>query len=233
MSIQLSVIIPFKNEAQRIPETIKTVLDYFNKHNLTFELILVDDGSTDDSVKIINHLFPAITNIRILNHPVNRGKGAAIQTGVFASRGDCILFIDADLSTPITEYEKLNNAITTADIAIGSRKNRALLGRRQAWYRELPGRLGNFLIRLTLDLPWQDTQCGFKLFRAPVAKKLFSQLRLPRWSFDFEILARAQQQKISVSEVPVIWNNKAGSTFRPLIDHLRSFFDLIWLRFHL
>ncbi len=226
----VSVIIPFFNEARRLPETVEAVLAYF-KDRVEFELILVDDGSTDASVeKIEVHL--RSESVRLLSHDVNRGKGAGIQTGVLASRGDLVLFIDADGSTPIEYFERLNWAIEGgADIAIGSRAlPTSVIDRYQGPVRIFIGKFGNVLVRTVLGLKLRDTQCGFKLFRGTVARELFADLNFPGWSFDFEILYKAKRKGLRVEEVGVQWKNAPGSKFRAFRDSLLCTRDLVLIR---
>jgi glycosyltransferase involved in cell wall biosynthesis len=224
----VSTIIPFKDEEARLPETVRATLGFFVSLGEEFEIILVDDGSVDNSVFALGELLRD-PHVKILRHENNIGKGAAIKTGVLESKGNVILFMDADMATPIGEFEKLHHAISNgADIAIGSRALAlSKISKHQSFPRVLIGKLGNLLIRVLLGLPFKDTQCGFKLYRAPVAVDLFRDLQFPRWSFDYEILKRAKNRGYKVAEVPVAWSDKRGSKFRPIRDAARCFFDLL------
>ena len=192
---RISVIIPFKNEQNRLPQTVETVLAYLSSVDSDFELILVDDGSTDSS---IDALAPYISDcrVRLIQHKANLGKGAAVRTGVLESNGELVMFSDADLATPIEELEKLSEAINQGfDIAIGSRAiDKSCVLERQGIHRVIIGQLGNVMIKTILGLPFLDTQCGFKMYRRQVARELFSDLQSPRWSFDYEILSRAHRR---------------------------------------
>lgn len=229
---KISIIIPFKDEEFRLPNTVKQVLEYFFSRGEEFELILVDDGSTDATVeRLVGFLEKSW--VRLLRHDVNMGKGAAIRTGVLNSRGEFVLFMDADMATPIEEFEKLFSAIRGgADIAIGSRaRKQSEITKRQPLHRVAIGKIGNALIRLLLGLPFVDTQCGFKMFTRTVAADLFSDLRFPRWSFDYEILYLAQRRGYKIVEVPIVWRDMPGSKFHPIKDAVRCFFDLLRIRF--
>jgi dolichyl-phosphate beta-glucosyltransferase len=225
----VSVVIPFFNEARRLPETVASVLAYFKDH-AEFELILVDDGSMDRSVaEIEKHLSPSV---RLLRHEKNCGKGAAIQTGVLASRGELVLFIDADGSTPIRYFEDLRKAISgEVDIAIGSRAlPNSIIDAYQGPVRIFIGKFGNLLLRAILGLRLRDTQCGFKLLKGDVARTLFKDLAFPGWSFDFEILYKAKLAGYTVEEVAVQWKNAPGSKFRAVRDALLCTRDLFLIR---
>ncbi|MBI4276541.1 sugar transferase [Candidatus Uhrbacteria bacterium] len=227
----LSIIIPCYNEAQRLPKTLRRVLDYVRTLPHETEVLVVDDGSADATESIAEEI--GGDAVRVIRHTVNQGKGAAVRTGVLASRGEHILFSDADLSTPIEEHANLMAVLDAGhDIVIGSRAvDRSRVRVHQPWYRELIGRFGNTCIRLLLGLPHRDTQCGFKLFRRAAAEQLFSPLQHRGWSFDYEILLRAHRGALRVAEVPVAWTNDTASRFRPLQDSLICFIDLLRLRF--
>ena len=227
----LSVVIPFYNEAARLPQTLVLVCRYLREQPWTWEIILVDDGSTDNTADSINNLVDG-HHIRLLSHAVNRGKGAAVRTGVLAARGDLVFFTDADLSTPIFELPKLLQAIDDgADIAIGSRAlDRTLIEVSQPWHRQIIGQLGNWLIRKMLGVPFYDTQCGFKIFRRQYINKLFGDLFLTGWSFDFGVIYRAYRNGLMIKEVPVRWSHHGQSKFSPLKHYLTCLGDLIRLR---
>ena len=168
--MKVSVVIPFYNEKNRLPQTIQKVLDYFKGQE--YELILVDDGSLDNTQESIQNYLNN-EHVKLYIHDENKGKGAAIQTGIAYARGQYILFTDADMSTPIEEFEKLYNEIINGhDIAIGSRALKSSsIKKYQPSYRQKIGKAGNILIRLILGLPFKDTQCGFKLFKSNTCKK--------------------------------------------------------------
>ena len=188
MTPSLSIVIPAFNEQVRLPETIRRIEYYLGRLNPRFhELLVVNDGSTDGTVEAIREFSESNPCIRILSNPVNMGKGFSVRHGILEARGDWTLFTDADLSTPIEELEKLWCATVRqrAEIAIGSRAlDRSLIGVHQPGFREAAGKFFNCVMRLTVGLPIADTQCGFKLFRSDVARRIFSRQRLERFGFD-------------------------------------------------
>lgn len=227
----ISVIIPVYNEEKRITPNIQKVLDFFNLSQWSFEIIFVDDGSRDNTIQVLKK-YENNENIKIISHDINQGKGASVKTGVLASKGDLILFSDADLSTPIEELNKLIKEIEENDIVIGSRAiNRDLLIKKQPIYRVLIGFFARNLIRFVLGLNYKDTQCGFKLFKKNVAMVLFNKMKTKRWSFDYELLFLAKKYNFKVKEVPVLWKNDEDSRVNSFIDPIKSFIDLIKIRF--
>ncbi len=228
----LSIVIPAYNEARRLAASIRRIEQYCASRGLKHETLIVDDGSHDQTTMLARALSQELDAVRVLPQTENHGKGAAVRRGILASSGDYILCTDADLSTPIEEIEKLLPRVQQGfDAAIGSRKlpqSRI----RQPLLRRLVGDLGNLLIRLVLRLPFYDTQCGFKLYRREAARTLFRRLLLPRFSFDYEVLSRAQKLHLHVAEVAVRWQHQDGSTVRPR-DVVRSFFDVFRVRFEL
>jgi dolichyl-phosphate beta-glucosyltransferase len=227
----LSVVIPAYNEARRLPQSLGTISRYLREAGWSAEIIVVNDGSADDTVKVANQFGE---DIKLINLPVNQGKGAAVQTGIMAAQNDLVLFTDADLSTPISELPKLVEAVEAgADIAIGSRaQTGSAIEKYQPLYRQLLGKFGNSLIRLFLGVPFYDTQCGFKLFRRQVGQQLFKVLLFKGWSFDFEIVYRAQYGGYLIKEVPVRWAHQTDSKFA-LVDSLACLVALVYLRLRL
>ncbi len=235
--VHLSVIIPAFNEERRIGPTLESIIAYLEKQDYTWEILVIDDGSSDQTVAVSEEacggLEPAA--FRIHRQPHNMGKGAAIKTGMAIARGAFRLFTDADNSTPIEEVEKLFEALKRAkdaEIAIGSR---AIEGARievhQPWYREMMGRTFNVMVRLICIGGIKDTQCGFKLFSARAAEAIFPEQRLPGFSFDVEILTIARKKGFRIAETPVRWFNEPSSKVSPLWDSAKMFFDLLRIRF--
>lgn len=213
----LSVVIPAYNEARRLPKTLERVAHYAKGAFPAHEIIVVDDGSSDATAAIASEFARKrdIKNVRVLRAPKNLGKGAALRRGVMASQGEFVLLTDADLSTPIGEMDKLLRPIRAgADVAIGSRHTDGSVVTKRPWYREVLSRASGLFIRTVLELPFYDTQCGFKLFRREAAVALFRNLSLPRFSYDFEILSRAQQTGMRVAEVGVVWEHREFTTVR-------------------
>jgi glycosyltransferase involved in cell wall biosynthesis len=219
MSPSLSVIIPAYNEAARLRKTVRTVLDYLNQHTEESELIVVDDGSSDETAEIaeqsINDAARSRTvSARVICNQPNRGKGHAVRTGLLAARAPIALFSDADLSTPITETPKLIEPIEGGlyDLTFGSRAlDRSLIGVHQPWRREQGGRVINLIVRLATGLPFWDTQCGFKAFRMSVCRPLIAASTIDRFGFDVEYLYVAHLAGLRLSEIPVRWDHNEGS----------------------
>ena len=206
--------------------TLGRILEYFEQRNAPFELIVVDDGSTDGTANAAAQVWGARPNCRLLALPHNRGKGAAIRRGVQEATGEVILFSDADLSTPIEEFEKLHSALAAgADIAIGSRAlPTSQVEIHQPWYRERMGKTFNLLVRAILWLGIHDTQCGFKAFRREPARRLTVLQRVDGWAFDAELLFLAKRLNYRVAEVPVRWRNDPGTK----VGIVRSSWQMLW-----
>jgi dolichyl-phosphate beta-glucosyltransferase len=229
----LSVVVPCFNEEQRLPRTVEQIERYLDAKKDPYELILVDDGSTDGTRQVMDAAAAGHSGVRIEALPHNRGKGRALATGVAAAKGDEILVTDADLSTPIEELDKLETALRGgAGIAIASR---ALPGSRvevsQPIYRVLMGKGFNLIVQAVLLPGLWDTQCGFKLFRGDVAHAVFADLITDGFGYDPEVLYRARKQGVRIAEVPVVWRNSAPtkvSAVRSSVDMLRH---VIRLRF--
>lgn len=217
----LSIVIPAWNEAQRLLPTLRRILAWADGRTSTLEVIVVDDGSTDDTAEVTERLAEQDPRIRCVRQPRNLGKGAAVSAGVEAARGRLVLMSDADLSTPIEEFVRLERALENADIAIGSRAvDRSLVRVRQHASREWLGRAFNLVVQAMAVPGVKDTQCGFKLFPRPIAQRLFALRTLDRFAFDVEILHLAQRLGLRIAEVPVLWYNDEASTVRPIRDGL-------------
>ncbi|KKW37432.1 MAG: UDP-glucose-undecaprenyl-phosphate glucosyltransferase [Candidatus Adlerbacteria bacterium GW2011_GWB1_54_7] len=229
----ISIVIPAYNEARRLGDTLSTIVEYIEGRFRMHEIIIVDDGSRDRTAEAALWLSESRRDIKVLRQSPNRGKGAALQRGVLESTGEYVLCTDADLSTPIEEIEKLFPRLQRDgyDVAIGSRKlktSRTV----QPLHRRLFGDLSNLFIRLMLGLPFRDTQCGFKLFRRNAAVRLFKPLKMQRFSYDFEVLLRAQKLGMHVAEVGVRWTHSPQTTVTAR-DAVQSFFDVFRVRFGL
>ena len=225
----LSIVIPAYNEEARLPSTLDRVRDYVQSQNFGFcEIIVVDDGSRDGTAALVERR----DGIRLLKNPGNHGKGYTIRHGMLEAKGDWILYTDADLSAPIEELAKLLAAADreNADVAIGSRAlDRSLVGVHQSAFREASGRVFNLIMRLVTGLPFRDTQCGFKLFRAAAAREIFSRQKLDGFSFDVEDLVIAKSLGLRAIEVPVVWNNVEGTKVS-MFSGVQSFIDLAGIR---
>jgi len=229
-----SFIIPAYNESGRIRATLDEILRYSKEQNWNVEILVVDDGSRDDTPQIIREYGKLHPQIVLLDNPENHGKGFSVRAGMLAARGDVCLFTDADLSSPMTEAHLLFDAIAEgADIAIGSRWLRAeLQTERQPLYRQLLGRVFNLVLRFVLGLNYADTQCGFKAFRRDAARRVFLLQKIERWGFDPEILFLARKLGLVVKEVPVTWAHSQGTRLHPFRDGLRMFGDVLRIRWN-
>lgn len=210
----LSIIIPAYNEAAVIHSTIDRVVAYFKRRGEEFEVIVVDDGSSDATAQIAAERSAQYANVRVITQGTNRGKGFAVREGARAAGGEWILFLDADLSTEPEEFEKLFAHADTHDIVIGSRAIvGAVIVAHQPLLRELLGRILNKIIRWYIGLPFYDTQCGFKLFHRR-ARDIFEQQSIVGWLFDVELLKLALDRGYRIKEAPVVWRNDPTSAVK-------------------
>jgi dolichyl-phosphate beta-glucosyltransferase len=214
--MELSLIIPAFNEAARIEPTLRDAHQFLAARPASFEILVVDDGSTDATVALVTALAGELPGLRVLCSPANWGKGHAVRLGMRAATGQVRLFSDADGSTPIAELDALLLALAQgADIAIGSRYLAASrVTRPQPWVRRVWSRLVNQVVQRVLLPGVVDTHCGFKAFTAAAAAHTFAACTVDGWSFDLEVLARAQAQGLRIQEVPVRWQNDARSKAR-------------------
>jgi dolichyl-phosphate beta-glucosyltransferase len=229
-----SIVIPAYNEGVRLRPTLHALIRHVQEQNWDAEILVVNDGSTDDTAQIVREYGKTHPQVLLLENPGNRGKGFSVRNGMLHARGDICLFSDADLSSPITEAQKLFDAIAQgADIAIGSRWLRAeLQTERQPLYRQAFGRIYNLVLRIFLGLRFADTQCGFKAFRRDAAQRIFPLQRIERWGFDPEILFLARRAGLRVEEVPVLWAHSEGTRLHPFRDGLRMFLEVIRIRWY-
>ena len=229
-----SIIIPAYNEAARIGATLDKVLRYVAQQKWDAEVMVVNDGSRDNTVKIVQDHIQKNSTLRLLENPGNRGKGYSVRNGMMHARGEVLLFSDADLSSPIEEASKLLAAIAKgADIAIGSRWMQSeLQTQRQPLYRQFFGRIFNLLLRLILGLKFKDTQCGFKVFTRRAALAIFPQQKIERWGFDPELLYLAKKYRFKIVEVPVAWAHSTGTRISPLRDGTRMVVEMLKIRWN-
>lgn len=228
----ISVIIPAYNESSRILPSLRRLDEYLRGHFRSFELIVVDDGSSDATEDVVLRAKKEIPSIRYSAYRENRGKGYAIRQGVALSIGDIILVSDADLSTPIEEVEKLLVPYDDGyHVVIGSRGlDASSIVVRQPWWRELMGKTFNRIVRIILLRGFEDTQCGFKLFNGSIGRELFRDAIIDRFAYDVEILYLAMKAGYKIKEVPVTWLNSPDSTVRPLKDSFQMAKDLVRIR---
>jgi dolichyl-phosphate beta-glucosyltransferase len=224
--LALSVVIPAYNEENRIAATLVSIEAYLKARGEPFEILVVDDGSTDRTAEIAE-----LQEVRVLRLPLNRGKGAALQAGVLASSGTWVLLTDADLSTPIEDLPRLEAHRDAADLIVGSRAAPdSQVTRHQPLYRELMGKSFNLLLRGLRLTELRDTQCGFKLLAGDAARELFSRLSIERFAFDVELIRMAKLRGLTIREVGVRWHNSHPSRVHPLTDSLRMLRDVLRLR---
>ena len=227
--MDLSIVIPAFNESARLGPTLRRVVDYLRQKGIGYEVLVVDDGSTDGTSELARTFEPE--GVRVLTQEVNRGKGAVIKVGVLASRGREVLLVDADLSTPIEDLERLRPRLAEAEVVLGSR---AVEGSdiltHQPFYREMMGRTFNFIIQLVGVRGLRDTQCGFKLLDGDVARRLFAELQIQRFAYDVELVWLARRHGYRVVEVGVRWADSPSSKVNPLTDSFRMFWDVMALR---
>jgi dolichyl-phosphate beta-glucosyltransferase len=232
--VDLSIVVPAYNEEQRLGGSLKRIVEYLRRRSGRAEVLVVDDGSTDATVKVAEaaaELSPI--PIRVLRNGANRGKGFSVRHGMLQARGRLLLFTDADLSAPIEELERLEAAVLAGyDLALGSRADRELIQTHQNPLREFAGRTFNLIVRALLVLPFRDTQCGFKLFRRSAAEAVFPLQRIERWGFDPEILYIARQRGLRAIEVPVRWSHAEGAKIHVVRDSMRMFLDVVRIRWN-
>ncbi|WP_191906403.1 dolichyl-phosphate beta-glucosyltransferase [Hymenobacter baengnokdamensis] len=231
----VSFLIPAYNESVRLGHTLRQVLGYLNAQPYASEVLVVDDGSADDTAQVAEAFFADHAGrvaTRVLSYQPNRGKGYAVRQGLLAAQGQVAVFSDADLSTPIEELPKLVNPLLagTYDVVFGSRAlDRSLIGVHQPWLREQSGRAFNLVMRLATGLPYWDTQCGFKAFRLAVCRPVVEAAVLDRFGFDVELLYLAYRAGLRLLEQPVRWNDAAGSKVS-FLSGLGGFSELRQLR---
>jgi glycosyltransferase involved in cell wall biosynthesis len=232
---QLSIVIPAYNEAKRISRTLEALQKYLECTNWTSEVIVVNDGSSDETAAIVESYRGQWAVLRLIENDGNQGKGFSVRNGALGAQGDVVLFTDADLSAPITEAPKLIDPIASGecDVTIGSRAvDRSLIGVHQSPFRETSGRIFNVFVQGLIGLPFKDTQCGFKAFRRSAAGPVFERQTIMGFGFDPEILYIAKKRGLRLREIPVRWDHVEGTTVRFLRDSCRMFLDLLRIRWN-
>ena len=245
----LSVVVPAYNEERRLPETLAQILAYLERQTYRSELIVADDGSADRTAALVEELVMRRQrdggkgDVRLLRLD-HRGKGFAVRAGALAAHGEYVLLCDADLATPIEEWEKLYRKFAEGyEVVIGSREGLGARRLDEPWYRHLMGRVFNFIVRLVAVGGIQDTQCGFKALRLPVASDLFRRVRIygddapvvhgaAVTAYDVELLFLARRRGYRIAEVPVIWRYGTETKVNPLRDSLRNLRDVVTVRWY-
>jgi dolichyl-phosphate beta-glucosyltransferase len=231
--MKLSVIIPAYNEAERLPSTLEDAYGWLTERlSDDFEIIVVDDGSSDATVAKTRAMIASHPHLKILVQPQNYGKGAAVKRGMLEAGGDVRLFMDADHSTHVRETEKVLTAIEQgAEVVIASRQHpESDISVSQSWLREHMGQGFNLIMRSIVGLKMEDTQCGFKAFTAKAAEDIFSRQKLEGFSFDVELLFLASRLDYTIAEIPVEWINEPNSRVRMIADPLLMFADVVRIR---
>ncbi len=232
----LSVIIPAFNEEPRLTSTLEQIISYLTLRGLTFEILVVDDGSydkTSEIVRFFSNRGKPLWQLRLFRNDQNRGKGYSVRRGMLESHGKYALLTDADLSTPIEQMPRLEREVIKGayDIAFGSRDvEGSQIEIHQSWFRESSGKFFNRVMRLLMGLSFHDTQCGFKLFRMDRCRDLFREQTIENFCFDVEILYIAQKKGFPMKEVPVLWHHVTGSKVRMVSDAVRMLWDLFRIR---
>ena len=234
MDPQYSIVIPAYNESARIGRALTEVLRTLDERGWNAEVLVVNDGSTDNTAAIVESFVARDARVRLLENGTNRGKGYSVRNGLLHGSGNIVMFTDADLSSPMPEAERLFDAIRDgADVAIGSRwleVSRQTI--HQPLYRQFFGRCFNMVTRMIMRLPFADTQCGFKAFRRSAAQTIFQLQRIERWGFDPEILFIALKRGYRIREVPVTWGHDERSRISYLRDGIKMLEELVYVRWN-
>jgi glycosyltransferase involved in cell wall biosynthesis len=229
-----SIVVPAYNESSRLGSSLDRVLAFLDEKAWDAELVVVDDGSCDDTAAIVRAYAQRDPRVRLVENPGNRGKGFSVRNGMLRATGQVMIFTDADLSSPIAESEKLVLAIRNgADVAIGSRwMQPELMTERQPVYRQLFGRIFNLILRMVLGLRFKDTQCGLKAFSRQAALQIFPRQQIERWGFDPELLFLARRLHLRTVEVPVAWAHDQRSKINPLFDGMKMAWEILRIRWY-
>ncbi|HHT9144804.1 MAG TPA: dolichyl-phosphate beta-glucosyltransferase [Candidatus Wunengus sp. YC61] len=228
----LSVIIPAYNEEKRVLPTLRKICAYLSAKDFPCEIIIVDDGSTDNTLQMIKNFASSNNHLVILTNEQNIGKGYSVRKGMLSARGEYAFFTDADLSTPIEEIDKcLPYLLNGYDVVIGSRSMPgADIIVHQPWYREKMGKIFNFMVNMVLLKGIIDTQCGFKGFKREAVKTIFSKCKIDGFSFDVEALYLSRKYNFKIKEIPIRWENSTLSKVSPIKHSLQMFKDLIGIK---
>ena len=228
----LSIVVPAYNEGARIEDALHRITTCAASRGWDAEILVVDDGSTDNTAEIVQHWAQTNPRLHLIQNPGNRGKGYSVRNGLLQAAGDIVMFTDADLSAPMEEAERLFDALDRgADVAIGSRwLDRARQTIHQPLYRRFFGRCFNWVTRTVMGLPYKDTQCGFKAFKRQAAQVIFRLQTIERWGFDPEILFIARKLRYVVREVPVTWGHDERTRMSYLKDGMKMLEEMARIR---
>lgn len=232
--MQLSIVVPAFNESRKIVRDIEAAADFLARHHLQGEILVVDDGSRDDTLEKARSLSPQVPSLRVLSYGENRGKGYAIRHGMLQSQGQNVLFADAGLCVP---YDMARVGLTyidqgMCDIALASRRQRGSSREGQPLYRRLGSSVHSMIVRAGMGIPWHlsDTQCGFKIFKGEVARKLYPEMKIEGMMCDIEMILRATRRGYRILDFPVPWTNDLDTRFNPVTGQLRNFRELLSIK---
>jgi dolichyl-phosphate beta-glucosyltransferase len=224
--------VPAYNEEERVGGSLRRIAEHLRAGGIAFEVVVVDDGSTDQTRRVAASSLDGGL-VRVIGSPTNRGKGAAVRTGIAAARGDAVLFSDADLSTPIEELDKMLPWLGSHDLVIASRSlPDSRVEVHQPFYREMMGRTFNLAVRMLLVRGMIDTQCGFKLMTRKAADLIWPRLRIDSFSFDVEMIVVARRLGLAIKEVPVRWINSRCSRVHPILHSAQMLLDLFRIKLY-
>lgn len=227
--MKLSIVIPCYNEAKDIASNVEKVKSYLLEKKINYELLLVNDGSKDNTKEVIE----SIEGVKALSYEKNRGKGGAVKYGIENATGDYVLFMDADLSTDISAIEKVIELAPNYDLVIGSRHAKeSVIKKKQPWTRVFIGWCCRVLVKMLFHTKLKDTQCGFKAMKADVAKKIVSKQLVTNFAFDVEYIYIARLNNLSMYELGITWSDDRGSTVSPIKSSLKFFKDIFFIRRH-
>ena len=227
--MKLSIVIPCYNESKDIFKNVETVKNYLNSKAIEYELLLVNDGSKDNTKEVIE----SINGVRALSYDKNRGKGGAVKYGIENATGDYVLFMDADLSTDISAIEQVLQLAPSYDFIIGSRHAKgSVIKKKQPWIRVFIGWCCRLLVKMLFHTKLKDTQCGFKAMRIDVAKKIVEKQLVTNFAFDVEYIYIALLNNLSMTELGITWSDDRGSTVSPFKSSIKFFKDLGFIKRH-
>lgn len=234
VAVDLSMIVPAYNEQRRLARTLAEAWEYLQGRFTSYEIVVVDDGSTDETASLVQQFHRLNPSIRLLKAGKNRGKGAAVRLGMSNARGALVMYADADGASRMEHLARLLEAVDEgADVAIGSRAAYSPDVRiRRLPHRHVIGRIFNFIVSTLAPTGIRDTQCGFKLFRAEAAHRIFPQQAIDGYAFDVELLLLARRLDLKIAETPIDWTHMAGSKVNVLRDSivmLRDVFRIAWI----
>lgn len=230
-ALRLSIVVPAFNEESRLPATLEAINTFLDGLSFEAEIVVADDGSADGTARVAAEAAEKWPRTRLLQLP-HRGKGHAVKQGMLVAKGEYLLLSDADLSVPIEEAHRFLPPDMDADIAIGSREAPGAQRLGEPEYRHLMGRIFNRIVRTITGLPFQDTQCGFKMFRRDLAQALFDRQRTDGFGFDAELLFLAQRRHLRIVEIPVVWRYGEESRVRPVRHSLAMVGEALMIRWN-